>query len=132
MPRFHRGSQPPSSFSLGNALVVAGSRPSGDGNASAFTRLDAGVEAFRPVEWSIADRRARLGTFYVASFFANNAEVLRLDAGRDETGMVHTFGLALGVETPLRFLGLEIDWAGLSYVSGQGLRGVQLNTGFPF
>lgn len=120
------------SFTLGNALVVAGSQPDGDGRSSTFTRFDAGVEVYRPIEWTIAGRRARLGAFYIASFFASDAGVLRLDAGRDGIDTVHTFGLALGVETPLPLLGLDLDWLGLSYISGQGLRGIQLNTGFPF
>lgn len=120
------------SFALGNALVVAGSQPDRDGPSSSFTRFDAGIEVYRPVEWTIAGRRARLGAFYIASFFAGNTRGLRLDAGRDGIGTVHTFGLVLGVETPLPLIGLDLDWLGLSYVSGQGLQGIQLNTGFPF
>lgn len=119
-------------FALGNALVLAGSQPNGDGPSSSFSRFDAGIEVHRPIDLTIAGRRARLGAFYIASFFASDAGILRLDADRDGIGTVHTFGLALGVQTPVRLFGLDLDWLGLSYLSGQGLQGIQLNTGFPF
>lgn len=119
-------------FSLGNALVVAGSRPEDGGDSTAFTRFDAGVSVYRPVELTLARRRARLGAFYIASFFADDANVLETDRASDEIGTVHTFGLSVGVERPVRFLGINIEWLGLSYLSGQGLTGVRLNTGFPF
>jgi hypothetical protein len=119
-------------LSLGNALVLAGSRADGGGDASSFMRFDAGIDVSQPVEWTLIGRRMHLGAFYIASFFTDNAEILRPVIGPDEIGMVHTFGVALGAERPLRILGLNLDQIGLSYVSGEGLRGIRLNTGFPF
>jgi hypothetical protein len=44
---------------------------------------------------------------------------------------VHEFGLAPGLREPYRIFGFELDWLGLSYVTGNNIEGIRLNAGFP-
>jgi hypothetical protein len=115
---------------LGNALVAAGSQ--GDGNRSSFGRFDAGIGVERPLNWRVGGRATKLGAFYVASFFSDNAELARsLKPDKFNLGAVHRFGLAVGLQEPYRIFGLELDWLGLSYVTGNNIKGIRLNAGFP-
>ncbi len=118
-------------LSIGNQLVTAGSRLRG-GDNSAFTRFDAGLALSHPVDWTIAGRPAQVSAFYINSYFFNQAILFNSDLRRADISTVNTVGLSLGVDRPLHILGLNLRWVGLSYVFGGGLRGVRLNTGFPF
>lgn len=118
-------------LALGNAVVAAGSQAQGE--RSSFARLDVGVSAERPVDWTLGGRGLRVSAFYVASFFSDDASIFTsLDRDRFNLGTVHKVGLALGTEQPLRLLGLRLDWLGLSYLTGDNIEGVRLNAGFPF
>jgi hypothetical protein len=119
-------------FSIGNGLVVAASRPAAGGDSTRFTRFEAGLAVSRAMHWTLADRGTRLSAFYIASFFADGAVVLQPELGTEDIGTAQTAGVALDLDRPLRFLGLEIGSLGLSYLNGDGLRGVRLNAGFPF
>lgn len=115
---------------LGNAVILAGSQ--GGGNRSSFTRIDAGVGVEHPLRWRLGHRGTKLGAFYVFSLFSDDAELVTSPSRvRFSLGEVHQFGLSLGVTEPFEFLGIELDWLGVTYVTGRNIKGIRLNVGFP-
>ncbi|AGA92218.1 hypothetical protein Thimo_3561 [Thioflavicoccus mobilis 8321] len=118
-------------FSLGNAFVAAGSES--DGVDSSFSRFDVGIGVKRPMGWQLFGRGTKINVFYVASLFSDDAGfVSRLKDDRSNVGTVHNFGLALGVQPSLRLFGFKLKWLGLSYLTGNNIKGVRINGGFPF
>jgi hypothetical protein len=64
--------------------------------------------------------------------FSDAAEfATSLNPDQFNLGAVHQFGVALGVKEPYRIFGFELDWLGVSYVTGRNIKGVRLNFGFP-
>ena len=69
------------------------------------------------------------GKYY---YFRNDLDFPFPDDTNDEVTRLFEIGISLGTKPPIRVWRFDAPRVGLSYLFGDGLKGVRLDTGFPF
>ncbi len=119
-------------FSLGNMLLLAGSQSTGGNNARGFSRFDIGLNAHHPLDFNVFGRPASLGLFYIFANYIKDVDLQRFERDDISIRRLHHVGFTVGTRPSFRIWRFRIPRFGLTYVWGDGLRGMRLNGGFPF
>ncbi len=118
---------------LGGGLLLAGSEtPNQKDNLLGFSKLDLGAAISRPADFNFMGRPTVVNFFVVASRFTNRATFALVDDRDESLKNILELGFSLGTQPQAELAGFKIPHLGLSYVTGDHLKGIKLNFGFPF
>ena len=118
-------------LSLGGGMLLAGSRTKYTDDL-AFSKFDLGLDVRHPVPLSIRGRPTDLGLFAVASYYRNDLDLSFPDDTDEEVTYLFEVGISIGTQPAFRIWRFDAPRVGLSYLFGDGLKGIRLNAGFPF
>jgi hypothetical protein len=119
-------------FGLGNKLLLAGTKTAGGNNTRGFSRFDSGLNIHHPLGFEVFRRRATFSVFYIYSNYINDVSLERVDREDITINRLHNIGFTIGAKPTLQFWRFRIPRFGVTYVTGDGLKAVRLNAGFPF
>jgi hypothetical protein len=117
--------------SLGTELKYLSTFTSDVGEYDDFGEIELGIDARRPVGFSIGGNPADLGVYVIrrhfidAVFERNGGETVEIEATNE-------IGISLGTTPRTSIWFFKLPRLGLGYRWGSGVRGVRLNFGFPF
>ncbi len=118
-------------LSFGTELKYRSTFTSDLGIDDDFGEIELGVEARRPMGFTVVGNGADLGVYYIRRNFID-AVFERDGLGPLEIQATNELGLSFGTTPSLTVWSIRLPRLGLGYRWGSGVRGIRLNFGFPF
>ena len=120
-----------SPWTFGGEYLAAGNNPDNNAPNTRFSRLGLGLEYRHPMRWSLLHRKTFLHTHLVGYYYLTDVEFLP-PLERIELGHSVELGVSIGIDPPVKYLGVSLDQLGLGYKYGDELRAITLVASFPF
>jgi hypothetical protein len=116
-------------FSLGNALLYAGSR-TGDDVRSTVGVFSTGLNFVMPLGKNIGGKPGNFGLHFVHYLFFNRLDFIVLDEQTAGLRQQYEIAASVGTYSPIDILGFRLDRVGVSFLTGEGFSAVRFITGF--
>lgn len=117
---------------LGNSLRFADHSDSGKGGDNGFSMWEIGLNYRTPVGFNLFERQNSMSFYTIYKGFMNELEFVNVLDENTSINRLITFGVVLGVESPIKILGIPFSGGGITYTYGDGFSGIGFTTGFPF
>lgn len=119
-------------LSFGTELKYLSTFTSDLGVDDDFGEIELGLEARRPLGFTVVGNGADLGLYYIHRNFIDAVFEQRQGDGTVNIDATNELGLSFGTTPSLTIWSIRLPRIGLGYRWGSGVRGIRLNFGFPF
>jgi hypothetical protein len=119
-------------FSLGNAVILAGDQPIGSGYTERYVSLQMAGEVRRPLGFKIGNWQPDLGIYAADYYYPAPLTFTRFLQDPLRISNQNEVGFSVGSVDPLKLLWLSNPRIGAGIVFGGGLTVYHVNFGFPF
>lgn len=116
-------------FSLGNALLYAGSRTNEDVQSTTGV-FSTGLNFVFPLGKTIAGQPGNFGVHLVHYLFFNKLDFLLTDERTTGLRQQYEFAMSVGTYSPVSVFGFQMDRIGLSVLMGEDFSAVRFMTSF--
>jgi hypothetical protein len=123
--------QDKSDWLVGGEVLAAGNVPSDEQPSTSLSRIGLGIEHKYPLRWQLSDRKTSLHTQLIGYHYVDEA-TFNSPQGDIKLRSTIQFGLSIGVEPAIRFLGFSVRQIGLGYKYGEDFSAITIVTSFPF
>jgi hypothetical protein len=119
-------------FSIGANLMGARQTISGSGSDNGFSMIEAGLDIRHPIPFNFRGRNTDLSGFFVFTEFIDDLDIIYPGSDEVRVQRLYKFGLTMGFDKPLSIWFVKIPRVGIDFITGEGIKSIGLNMGFPF
>lgn len=119
-------------FQLGNTLMAAGQEYRDGEFDRGFSMFELGLNVRNPWSFTFLNRETRIDTFFVHTEFIDDVDILLATTKLEKISRLFRVGATLKPEKGYKIWFATLQGIGLSYMFGDGARGIRLQTSFPF
>ncbi len=116
----------------GGAFQAAGEYQHKSHHRTSFGLLASGVDLRWTTPLVLSGRRVDTGIYYIFQHFIPEWDIDQLRPRESEVGVLHEFGVSIGLKKPFTVLGVDFARIRVGYSRGSGVRGWTFGTDFPF
>jgi len=122
-----------SEFRVGSSARYAAEYQMQSSNQDAFTMVEAGVDYRRDIHLKLFSHDTNVGLYYYVQLFLPEWELGEAEDNFDtRLGLIHEIGASIGLQNPLKILGIPISRVRTGFKFGDNVRGWTIGTDFPF
>ena len=119
-------------FSIGANLMGAAQTVSGSGSDNGFSMIEAGLDIRHPISFKFRGRSTDLSGFFVFTEFMDDLDIVFPDRDSIRVRRLYKFGLTMGFDKPLSIWFVKVPRIGIDFITGEDIKSIGLNMGFPF
>ena len=119
-------------ISIGANVMGARQTVSGSGSDNGFSMFETGLDIRHPISFTFKGHSTDLSGFFVYTAFMDDLDILFPDRDEVRIRRLYKFGLTMGFHAPLQIWFVKVPRIGIDYITGEDLKSIGLNMGFPF
>jgi hypothetical protein len=118
--------------SLGGRLTMARQNIIGGGIDNGFSMLELGLDLNHPLFTTRKGRRFDGGLFFIYTPFVDDLDIILTFPDQKSVRTLYQLGFHTGVDPPIDLRIVKLERFGITFLAGDSLGAIKLNSGFPF